>query len=126
MSRDTDIRIRRIYDDPAASDGQRILVDRLWPRGVAKADAELDAWAKDVAPSSDLRTWYGHDEDRAEEFAERYRHELSEGEAKQALDDLLERAADGRLTLLTATKDVDASHVPVLADVLREQAPARD
>ena len=119
MSSSLDVRMRRIYDEPATSDGQRILVDRLWPRGVAKADAHLDHWAKDAAPSNELRRWYGHDEAKAEEFAQRYRHELATEPASAALEDLVERATKGRITLLTATRDPHASHVPVLIAAIR-------
>ncbi len=71
------IRIKRVYDDPAATDGSRVLVDRLWPRGVSRERAELDEWLKDVAPSPALRTWWNHDPDRIDEFADRYRTELA-------------------------------------------------
>ncbi|MET9291964.1 DUF488 family protein [Streptomyces sp. NPDC003077] len=113
-------RVRRVYDPPEAADGTRVLVDRLWPRGLAKADAAVDHWCKDVAPSNELRRWYGHQTERFEEFARRYRRELTAPQAREALDDLRERAAAGPLTLLTATKDVPHGHVTVLAEVLGE------
>jgi uncharacterized protein YeaO (DUF488 family) len=114
-----DIDVGRVYD-PREPDRLRVLVDRLWPRGLRKDAADLDRWAKDVAPSNELRSWYGHAPDRFDEFARRYRAELAEPERAQALDDL--RAwQDGRgLTLLTATKDVSTSHATVLAEVVRE------
>ena len=80
LSRDGgDVRIKRAYEEPAASDGRRVLVDRLWPRGLSREAADLDAWVKDVAPSSELRTWFGHDPARFEEFTTRYRAELDHG-----------------------------------------------
>lgn len=112
--------MRRVRGESSDDDGTRVLVDRLWPRGLAKADAEYDEWAKDVAPSSELRKWYGHDPDRYDEFARRYRAELAEGAPAEGVDRLRSAAAEGPLTLLTATRDVDASHAPVLAAVIDE------
>lgn len=115
------VRVRRIYDDPDPDDGSRILVDRLWPRGVSKARAHLDDWCRNVAPSTDLRTWYSHDPDKFGEFAERYRAELeTDDEQKDALAKLREVAADGPLTLLTATKQPQISEAEVLRRVLTE------
>ncbi|MFD7666268.1 DUF488 domain-containing protein [Streptomyces sp. NPDC059788] len=116
-----EVRQRRVYEAPEAEDGARVLVDRLWPRGVAKDAARLDEWCKDVAPSKELRTWYGHRGERYEEFAERYREELAGSPAAEALEGLRERAAAGPLTLLTATKDLALSHVTVLVEVLGEE-----
>ncbi|MFJ3952934.1 DUF488 family protein [Streptomyces sp. Je 1-4] len=113
-------RVRRVYESPEPSDGARVLVDRLWPRGLSKADAQLTEWCKDVAPSSELRRWYHHEEPRFTEFAERYREELAQEAVQPALERLRERAAEGPLTLLTATKDVSVSHVTVLVEVLQE------
>ncbi|KOG76232.1 DUF488 domain-containing protein [Streptomyces varsoviensis] len=126
MARDTnEVRVRRVYDAPAPADGTRVLVDRLWPRGLSKAAAELDEWDKDVAPSDELRRWYGHDPDKFDEFAERYRAELAEEDGERAVRELCERAGSGRLTLLTATKDVERGHVVVLAEVVRKARGAR-
>lgn len=111
------IEVKRVYDDAAESDGTRILVDRLWPRGLSKDAAEFDGWNQDAAPSGQLRTWYGHDPDRFDEFSARYRHEL-EGQ-RDVVDALLGGVDKDTLTLLTATKDVEHSHAVVLADVLR-------
>ncbi|MEV7379422.1 DUF488 domain-containing protein [Streptomyces lydicus] len=122
MSTDSDIRVRRVYEQSEPADGARVLVDRLWPRGLSKADAQLTEWCKDVAPSSELRRWYGHQEERFETFVERYREELAGESAQQALERLRERAADGPLTLLTATKEVPLSHAEVLAELLREES----
>ena len=117
MSRGT-VRVRRIYDDPSPADGTRVLVDRLWPRGVSKARAHLDEWCKEIAPSTELRKWYHHDPARFEEFTRRYREELTEAAQAGALKHLRELAKRGTLTLLTATSDVDRSEAAVLSDLL--------
>jgi uncharacterized protein YeaO (DUF488 family) len=114
------IRIRRIYDKDALGDGYRVLVDRLWPRGISKQDAALDEWAKDLAPGTDLRRWYGHAPDRFEEFARRYRDELERDPAPAALARLRGLARQQTLVLLTATRDVERSGARVLGDVLSE------
>lgn len=97
------IRLKRIYDERAADDGYRVLVDRLWPRGVSKQRAQLDEWRRDIAPSTTLRKWYGHEAERWDEFRERYRAEL-EGH-REALGRLAERARRGTVTLLYAARD---------------------
>ncbi|WP_181923645.1 DUF488 family protein [Streptomyces inhibens] len=122
MSTNDAIRVRRVYEPPEPADGARVLVDRLWPRGLSKEDALLTEWCKDAAPSSELRRWYRHEGERFERFAERYREELAQETAQRALGRLRELAAKGPLTLLTATKEVSAGHVTVLLDVLREGA----
>jgi len=114
------IRVRRVYDDPAPEDGTRVLVDRVWPRGLRKDAAHLSDWAKDVAPSTQLRTWYGHDPARFTEFRRRYAAELAGPEQRAALEKLRRLAAAGPLTLLTATRDTDISQAAVLAGLLRE------
>ncbi|MDX3235011.1 DUF488 family protein [Streptomyces sp. ME03-5709C] len=107
---------RRIYEDDASSrKGKRVLVDRLWPRGMSKERAHLDEWLKDVAPSTDLRHWYHHDTERFPEFRERYIAELEDADHRPAVDHLRELAARDKVTLLTATKDVDHSEAAVLA-----------
>ncbi len=117
------VHVRRVYDPPADDDGRRVLVDRLWPRGVRKEDAALDRWAKAVAPSTELRRWYGHEPSRFEEFATRYRDELEAPQAAAVLEELAALAVGGeRVTLLTATRDLEHSHVTVLATVLRAVA----
>src|SRR5215470_2762982 len=112
------VEIVRVYDHPDSHAGHRVLVDRLWPRGVAKASAPFDEWMKDVAPSPELRTWYGHEPERFDEFSKRYRAELGGGAAKKALDQLRTEARDGHVVLVTATRDVDLSAAAVLRDVL--------
>ncbi|MFG2860162.1 DUF488 domain-containing protein [Streptomyces sioyaensis] len=120
MSTTDGLRVRRVYEAPEPADGARVLVDRLWPRGLSKEDARLTEWCKDVAPSTELRRWYGHQEERFDRFAERYRAELAQEDARQALERLRALADAGPLTLLTATKDVPSSHAAVLAEVLQE------
>ncbi|MFG2043556.1 DUF488 domain-containing protein [Dactylosporangium sp. NPDC048998] len=112
------VHVKRVYDPPGPDDGRRVLVDRLWPRGLRKEGAAVDEWLRDVAPSADLRKWYGHDPDRFAEFAERYRAELDGGEQAAALGRLRELAGDAPLTLLTATRDVGHSQTAVLAELL--------
>jgi uncharacterized protein YeaO (DUF488 family) len=116
-----DVRVRRVYEEPEPQDGTRVLVDRLWPRGLRKDAARFDEWAKDVAPSSELRTWYGHDPAKFGEFCRRYTAELAEGTSRAALDHLAALTAAGPVTLLTATRDVDHSEAVVLAQLLRRQ-----
>jgi len=118
-----DVRVRRVYAEPQPDDGTRVLVDRLWPRGVSKARAALDEWCKDVAPSDELRKWYGHDPARFEEFARRYRRELEDPGRAEALAHLRALASDGPVTLLTATKQTAISEAAVLAAVLTSSAP---
>lgn len=113
-----EVQVRRAYDAPEPSDGTRVLVDRLWPRGLSKEKADLDDWCKDVAPSTELRKWYGHDPEKFAEFAERYRQELQDPEHTAALDRLRQDAAKGPLTLLTAAKRSDISEATVLAEIL--------
>jgi uncharacterized protein YeaO (DUF488 family) len=115
-----DIRVRRVYDEPSPADGTRVLVDRVWPRGLRKDAARLDEWAKDAAPSAELRTWYRHDPAKFGEFRRRYAAELAEPGLREALARLRALAADGPLTLLTATKDLSLSQAAVLAGLLRE------
>ena len=115
----SEIRARRVYEEPSSSDGKRVLVDRIWPRGLRKDAARLDEWAKDVAPSKELRTWYQHDPAKFDEFRRRYLAELDESAASEALAKLRALAADGPVTLLTATKELDLSQAAVLATLLR-------
>ena len=115
-----DVRVRRVYDAPSDSDGARVLVDRVWPRGLRKDAAHLDEWAKDVAPSTELRTWYGHDPAKFGEFRQRYTAELATPGQREALARLRAKAADGPLTLLTATREPDLSQAAVLAELLRQ------
>jgi uncharacterized protein YeaO (DUF488 family) len=115
----TQVRVRRVYEQPERDDGARVLVDRVWPRGLTKDKAALNEWCKDVAPSTELRKWYGHDPERFTEFARRYQAELADADQSQTLSHLRDMANHGPLTLVTATKAVDISQAAVLADLLR-------
>jgi len=112
-------RVRRVYDPPEEEDGVRVLVDRLWPRGLAKDRAAVDEWPKDLTPSGELRTWYHAHRDEYDEFERRYRAELAAPGLQDAVGRLRDLAAKGTVTLLTAVKDPDHSHVPVLLRHLR-------
>ncbi|NUR58081.1 MAG: DUF488 family protein [Catenulispora sp.] len=113
-------RVKRVYEAVAGADGKRVLVDRLWPRGVPKAEAEVDVWAKGAAPSDELRRWFHENRDEYGLFVERYEAEL-EGEAqREVLAEVRELGARHTVTLVTAAKDVERSHVPVLLRRLQE------
>jgi len=112
------VQVRRVYDAPEREDGTRVLVDRIWPRGMTKAKADLDQWCKEVAPSTELRTWYAHDPARFAEFTRRYREELTEPQRADALEHLRGLATDRTLTLLTASKAADISEAAVLVELL--------
>lgn len=117
------ILIKRIYDDADDSDGQRVLVDRMWPRGVSKERAQLDHWFKEIAPSPDLRTWWDHDPDSFDDFAHRYEQELSDEDHAEAVDELIDLIHDhDRVTLLYAAKDESVNHARVLQDHLRRHS----
>ncbi len=118
MSAETRVRLGRVYDDRSADDGARVLVDRLWPRGLKKDAGKVDEWVKAVAPSDSLRRWYGHEPARFAEFRRRYQAELREGEQAGALRHLRDLAAAGPLTLVTATRDIEHSQAAVLAEQL--------
>jgi uncharacterized protein YeaO (DUF488 family)/DNA-binding MarR family transcriptional regulator len=115
------VRARLVYDAPGEEDGCRVLVDRLWPRGIRKDAESVGQWSVDVAPSSQLRRWYGHKVERFGEFAERYRDELRSGQASQSLDRLGDLARQGPLTLLTASRDVAHSGAAVLAEEIQRR-----
>ncbi len=119
-----DVAIKRIYDRAEPGDGYRALIDRLWPRGVSRPRAALDAWLVELAPSNALRTWFGHDPKRWSEFGRRYRAELRS--QREALDALRHRAERMRVTLLTATREPRINHAVVLrAVLLRRPRPHR-
>lgn len=117
------MKVKRVYESREDGDGRRVLVDRLWPRGLRKQDAAVDIWLRDVAPTDGLRRWYGHDPARFGEFSERYRAELEDTSHAPALAQLWEFVAAGPVTLLTAARDVAHSQATVLAKVLAESAP---
>jgi uncharacterized protein YeaO (DUF488 family) len=112
-----DVRLKRAYDPVAATDGYRVLVDRIWPRGVTREEAHLDEWARELAPSTGLRRWFGHDPARFEEFQRRYIEELAS--QAQKLRGLRARAREGTLTLVYAARDTDHNDAVVLAELLR-------
>lgn len=114
------IRLGRVYDDPSPADGRRVLVDRVWPRGLTKDAAHLDEWLKDAAPSTPLRRWYGHRPERFTEFRRRYLAELADPQPAAAIDRLRALAHTTTVTLLSATRDIDHSQAAVLAEKLRE------
>jgi uncharacterized protein YeaO (DUF488 family) len=111
-----DIHLKRAYEPPSPEDGHRVLVDRLWPRGLRKADAAIDRWLKELAPSTALRQWFGHDPTRWEEFGRRYRSELKS--FPELLDELRRIATRGRLTLVYAARDARHNDAVVLRGVL--------
>jgi len=119
LARKHKVKVGRAYDPRTRGDGTRVLVDRIWPRGLGKEKADLDEWCKEVAPSTTLRKWYGHDPERFEEFGRRYRSELEVPERAEALSHLRDLAKRRALTLLTASKRADISEAVVLVDLLR-------
>jgi uncharacterized protein YeaO (DUF488 family) len=123
----SNVRLKRAYETPEKTDGTRILVDRLWPRGVSKAEAKLDEWIKEIAPSTELRTWFGHDPRRWDEFRKRYRTELAEH--SETLKDLRRRAREGPITLVYSARDEIHNDAVVLRNVIlgrAEKEPSND
>jgi uncharacterized protein YeaO (DUF488 family) len=112
------IRVARVYDDPGPDEGERILVDRVWPRGFRKDDPRVGTWCKDVALSKELRGWYNHQPERFDEFASRYAKEL---QGNEALEELRKRAKRGTVTLVTTTRELDRSQAAVLAKLLKSR-----
>ena len=122
---DVTVRVRRVYDEPLATDGVRVLVDRIWPRGLSKDRAHLDEWCKTVAPSTALRKWYGHVPELFQEFTARYTQELQDPVRATGLRHLRDLCEAGPLTLVTATRKADLSEAAVLARFL-QPGPASD
>ena len=118
-----DVRLKRAYDTAEAADGFRVLVDRLWPRGVSRERAKLDGWEKELPPSTELRQWFGHDPSRFEEFRRRYIEELRDQRPRLAA--LRRRARKGTLTLVYSAHDTEHNDAVVLAEVLRRGLPRR-
>jgi uncharacterized protein YeaO (DUF488 family) len=110
------IDLKRAYDAPTRSDGRRILVDRVWPRGIAKDDLQIDAWLKDLAPSTGLRKWFGHDRAKWDEFRKRYALELEQ--RPEALEELVEKARAGHVTLIFSAKDTQHNNAVALKEHL--------
>jgi uncharacterized protein YeaO (DUF488 family) len=123
MSSRPRIKVARVYEEPEPDEGERVLIDRLWPRGFRKGDPRVGRWMPAVAPSTELRRWYGHQPERFDEFADRYADELKTEEGAQALAELRAMVRGGPVTLVTAARDLDGSHVAVLADLLSRRAP---
>ena len=117
------VRLKRAYEPPAASDGYRVLIDRLWPRGVRREEARLDEWAKELAPSGELRRWFGHDPARFGEFRRRYTAEL--GDQEEKLRELRRRARKGPVTLVYGAHDREHNDAVVLAGILRSGRRSR-
>jgi uncharacterized protein YeaO (DUF488 family) len=114
------VRIKRAYEEPASEDGYRVLVDRLWPRGARRDRLRLDLWAKDLAPTPELRRWFGHDPARFAEFARRYHAELRREQARSLLDALAQRAAHGPVTLVYGARDERHNGAVVLRDAIQD------
>ena len=112
------LKIKRAYERKEAGDGERILIDRLWPRGVSKDEAGLDAWRKELAPSTALRQWFGHDPKKWEEFKKRYRKELAAPESKRLLEEIARSAERRNVTLIYGAKDTEHSDVQVLQELI--------
>ena len=112
------LKIKRAYERKEAGDGERILIDRLWPRGVSKDEAGLDAWRKELAPSTALRQWFGHDPEKWEEFKKRYRKELAAPESKRLLEEIARSAVRHNVTLIYGAKDTEHSDVQVLKELI--------
>lgn len=110
--------IKRIYDKPDITDGQRILVDRLWPRGVKKSTSNIDVWLKEIAPSDELRKWFSHETEKWEEFKQRYKAEL---DANKAFKELLKTVKESDVTFVFAAKDVEHNNAVALAEFVRAQ-----
>ena len=112
------VKLKRVYDQPEKADGKRVLVDRLWPRGLKKEDARLDLWLKDIAPSDDLRKWFSHDPSKWLEFRKRYRQELKD--KPDIIKELKKAARQETITLLYAAKDADCNNAVVLKEMIEE------
>lgn len=117
------LQVRRVYEPPARSDGYRVLVDRMWPRGLTKEDAKLDAWLKDIAPSAELRKWFGHDPAKWTSFKRKYFRELDERD--EALQELLQSCSKRTLTLLFGAKDTEHNNAVALKEYLEARTESR-
>jgi uncharacterized protein YeaO (DUF488 family) len=115
------VRIRRAYEAPSSDDGRRVLVERLWPRGIKKEDLRIDAWLRDVAPSNELRRWFQHDPARWGEFQRRYRQELRGGRQQELIDDLAEQASQGNLTLIFSAREERFNNAVALCEIIEER-----
>lgn len=120
------IQLKRAYDPPLETDGERLLVDRLWPRGLRKDAAQLSAWLKYLAPSEDLRRWFGHDPSRWQEFQERYQAELRAPEKETLIRELAQKACQGEVTLVFAAHDMDHNNAVVLKRAIEQYMKEHD
>ena len=120
------IHSKRVYEPPSAEDGARILVDRLWPRGLKRETVAIDRWTKEIAPSHELRKWFGHEPSRWKEFQTRYRLELQNPEASAVLDELARLATKGTITLVYAASETRWNNAVVLLDVLTKRLRAAE
>lgn len=114
------IKIKRAYEPVNEADGKRVLVDRLWPRGISKEKAKIDEWMKDIAPSNELRKWFNHDPEKFEEFSQKYKEELKEPEKKKELDKLIKMSDGNTVTLVYSAKDEEHNQAVVLKHYLEE------
>ena len=112
------LKIKRVYDPPSPEDGKRVLVDRLWPRGIRKEDAAIDEWPKEIAPTTQLRKWYGHDPSRYEEFKKRYARELED--KADLIDRIKNEARRGTVTLLFSAREIEHNNATVLKEILEQ------
>ena len=117
----SNVRLQRAYDEPGPDDGRRVLVDRVWPRGRTKEHLRLDAWERDLGPSTELRQWFGHDPDRWQEFQARYHLELAQPEQAQMLDELAAAARRGPVTLVYGARDREHNQAQVIADEIERR-----
>ncbi len=111
-------RLKRVYDEASSADGTRVLIDRLWPRGLAKEDAKIDLWLKEIAPTTELRKWFNHDQEKFDEFRGRYLEEL--GKQTELIQQLRDAATESRVTLLYAARETTFNHAVVLRDFLNQ------
>ncbi len=114
------LRVKRVYEEPEGADGERILVDRIWPRGISKDKARLSGWRKELAPSNDLRKWFGHDPERWEKFKERYRAELEEAGKMEEVREISDTAEQGNVTLIFGAKDTEYNNARALEAFIRK------
>jgi uncharacterized protein YeaO (DUF488 family) len=119
------IKLKRAYEPPSPEDGQRVLVDRIWPRGVSKDELKVERWARDLAPSSDLRRWFGHDPARWAEFRERYRGELGQPDKQALLTEIADTARHSLVTLVYGAHDTEHNQAVVLKEMLEERLQAK-
>ena len=114
------LKVKRAYDEKEATDGKRILIDRLWPRGISKTEAHIDDWLKDLAPSAELRRWFGHDPRKWGEFKKKYVKELSSPDKAKLIEDIIQRAKHETITLVYSARDTEHNDARVLEELIRQ------